>query len=239
MAAPSLPPLPCPPQAVADGLGVPGKGRQLVQAQQQQLRDAANSARGRGSLRVACFQWPSPLMACGAWVPELVQASGDGVCVLSRRAPAARRLCRCSPAQARLQARLPAEAWSRPRHCPPHLPQLAGSQDVCGSRDHAEVVGEEQLAAAQPDVVIWALCGLGLDKSCAAAAAAMRRLAGAWARLPAAQRGRVAVVDGEHVFSRPGPLLVPRMEALVEILHPEAQRHGHEGKLWRWLPAPA
>lgn len=64
-------------QAVADGLGVPDKGRQLVQRQQRQMADAAASARGRGSLRVACIQWPHPLMACGAWVPEMIQVGGE------------------------------------------------------------------------------------------------------------------------------------------------------------------
>ncbi|EFN55954.1 hypothetical protein CHLNCDRAFT_145264 [Chlorella variabilis] len=182
-------------QAVADGLGVPDKGRQLVQRQQRQMADAAASARGRGSLRVACIQWPHPLMACGAWVPEMIQ--------------------------------------------------MTGSQDVCGAVDHAEVVSAQQLRSAAPDVVVFALCGLPLDKSAQAAKAAIRRLASVWAELPAAQHGRVAVVDGERVFSRPGPWLVQSMEALVELLHPEAQAFGHQGKIWRWLdgsidaPAPA
>lgn len=65
-------------QAVADGLGESEKGRQLVAAQRQQLEAAAGSARGRGSQRVCCIQWPQPLYACGAWVPELVQVRGCG-----------------------------------------------------------------------------------------------------------------------------------------------------------------
>lgn len=129
------------------------------------------------------------------------------------------------------------------RHQPPpsthhhQNAQMAGSQDVCGAVDHAEVVSAEALAAARPSVVVWALCGLDLDQSARAARAAMRRLGAAWQGLPAAQAGRVAVVDGEHVFSRPGPLLGQSLEVLVEILHPEAQPFGHQGKLWRWLPA--
>ena len=115
--------------------------------------------------------------------------------------------------------------------------QMTGSQDVCGAVDHAEVVSEQHLQASAPDIVVFALCGLGLDKSAKAAQAAIRRLAAAWPGLPAAKAGRVAVVDGEHVFSRPGPLLVQSMEVLVELLHPEAQPYGHQGKLWRWLPA--
>lgn len=114
---------------------------------------------------------------------------------------------------------------------------MTGSSDVCGSVARAEVLDERKLAEAAPDVVVFALCGLSLEQSCKTAAAAIRRLQGAWAALPAARAGRVAVVDGERVFSRPGPLLVPSLEALVEVMHPEAQSYGHEGKLWRWLPA--
>lgn len=140
-----------------------------------------------------------------------------------------------------LPSRSPLDAPQCRQPHPPCLPpsQLAGSQDVCGAVDHAEVLSEQQLAEAAPDVVVFALCGLSLQQSVKTAAAAVRRLGDAWGTLPAAKAGRVAVVDGEHVFSRPGPLLVQSMEALVEVLHPEAQPYGHEGKLWRWLPAPA
>ncbi len=42
---------------------------------------------------------------------------------------------------------------------------------------------------------------------------------------------------GARVFSRPGPLLVASLEALVEALHPEAQPYGHAGRLWSALEA--
>lgn len=166
---------------------------------------------------------------------------------------------------------------------------MAGSEDVCAgdsTSGAAPVLTPAQLAEAAPDVLIFALCGLSLERSERAARAVAERLAagnGPWARLPAVRTGRVAgglvglacmlacllppglccqataapgspgrayasvppppspipstVVDGERVFSRPGPLLAPSMEALVEILHPEAQR-SHEGRLWRPLAQP-
>ena len=213
----------CDMQAVADALGVPDTGRQLVEEQRRQLGAAAAAARGRRGLRVACIQWPSPIMACGAWVPELIRVGGWPRPVACRR----RGPCGAMP----LHLLSPLLAHS----------QMTGSQDVCGSVDHAEVVSEEQLVAAQPDVVVWALCGLDLDKSSRAAAAAVRKLGSAFAGLPAARAGHVAVVDGAHVLSRPGPLLLQSLEALVEIMHGaphgEAQPYGHEGKLWCWLHA--
>lgn len=113
--------------------------------------------------------------------------------------------------------------------------QMAGSKDVCGAVDHAAVVPEQQLRGSAPDVVVFALCGLSLERSMQAARAATQRLAAVWPALPAARSGRVAVVDGERVLSRPGPWLVESMEALVEMLHPEVQPSGHQGKLWTWL----
>lgn len=228
---------------------MPDKGRQLVEAQQRQLEAAANSAKGRGSLRVACVQWPQPLMAAGAWVPELIQVIAQQVVwqvVLQHtwgaawRAGSATALSAASSGVGSAACRLGCHSSPSTCSCLPAspLPQMTGSRDVIGRQDHAELVSEQQLAEAQPDVLVFALCGLTLEQSTRAAQAAVRRLAAVWQRLPAAQAGRVAVVDGEHVFSRPGPLLVQSLECLVEMLHPEAQQ-AHQGKLWRWLPSPS
>lgn len=47
----------------------------------------------------------------------------------------------------------------------------------------------------------------------------------------------IAVVDGTKVLSRPGPLLVPSMQVLAEILHHTEglQAYGHSGKLWQFV----
>eukprot|EP00887_Chlorella_sp_A99_P007860 scaffold20.g7860.t1 len=177
-------------QAVADALGTAEQGRHVVAGLQQRLRVAADSCRGRGSLRVCCLQWPQPLMAAGGWVPQLIE--------------------------------------------------MAGSHDVCGSAASgaAPVLSPAQLADAAPEVLIFAPCGLGLDAAERSARAVAVRLGSMWERLPAVRSERVAVVDGERVFSRPGPLLGPSMEVLVEALHPEAQRC-HEGALWRTVQTAA
>ena len=119
----------------------------------------------------------------------------------------------------------------------PEMITMSGAQDVCGKIDQAVMISEKDLEEAAPDVVVFALCGLSLNKAAQASQSAIKRLENVWSRLPAVKNGKVAVVDGEHVFSRPGPLLTPSMECLIEILYPEAQRYGHEGKLWKWLPA--
>lgn len=121
----------------------------------------------------------------------------------------------------------------------PEMIALAGSEDCCGRVEEAACLREPDLEAARPDVFIFALCGLTLGQSLEAAAAAAEALGGAgglWGRLPAVAARRVAVVDGTRVFSCPGPLLAESMEVLAEILQPEAQPYGHQGRLWQLLP---
>lgn len=74
-----------------------------------------------------------------------------------------------------------------------------------------------ELVQARPDALIIAPCGFSLPQSraCAAHLAAQPW----WADLPAARNGRVAVVDGNQMFNRPGPRLVDAFEFLVGWLH--------------------
>ncbi len=78
-------------------------------------------------------------------------------------------------------------------------------------------VTPEQIAAAAPDAVIVAPCGLSLAPAKFAARAVARE---AWfASTPAARAGRVAVVDANAVFSRPSPRLGEAFEWLVGWLN--------------------
>jgi ABC-type Fe3+-hydroxamate transport system substrate-binding protein len=71
----------------------------------------------------------------------------------------------------------------------------------------------EELVESRPEVVIVGPCGVGLE--------AARGMVGDltkqawWGELPAVRAGRVAVVDGNQYFSRPGPRLVEGFEWLV------------------------
>lgn len=98
-----------------------------------------------------------------------------------------------------------------------------GSGAAAGPQ-HAEAIAgrsirvpPEVFAAAQPEFLI--ICPLGLDLEHARAAA--RALAAApWlADLPAARAGRIALVNGRHMFNRPGPRLADALEWLVSWLH--------------------
>ena len=101
----------------------------------------------------------------------------------------------------------------------PELVALAGGTDVLGRRGaHSHWISWDDVAAADPDVVVLIPCGFTLERVVAEAASPSVRphLAG----LRAAREGRLWAVDGHHLFNRPGPRLVDSLEVLAEILHP-------------------
>lgn len=61
---------------VADALGVPERGVQLVSRLQRRLKGISARAASLPRPRVACIEWIDPLMAAGDWTPELVAMAG-------------------------------------------------------------------------------------------------------------------------------------------------------------------
>lgn len=94
----------------------------------------------------------------------------------------------------------------------------AGGQMAHRRAGASREVSVEELVGVAPDVIVVAPCGLTLDE---AVAALERDLRGRswWDELPAVRAGRVAVVDGNAMFSRPGPRLVDGYEWLVSWLN--------------------
>ena len=74
-------------------------------------------------------------------------------------------------------------------------------------------VSWEQALAGDPEVVVCAPCGYGLDEASALAADLVAR--GVLPDVP------VWAVDANASFARPGPRLVDGVEALAAILHPD------------------
>lgn len=169
---------------IAAALGVPSKGQKLIESQKYAMEAAIDVCRGREKAKVACIQWPQPLMMAGAWVSELLAQ--------------------------------------------------AGAEEVTGSTETegAGMITTQELVASSPDVIVFALCGLSLDVAERAASKVVAKLGSS---TKAFASGKIAVMDGVRMMSRPGPLLKESLECLVEILHPEAQRFGHHGRYWRWI----
>ena len=91
-------------------------------------------------------------------------------------------------------------------------PQMA--ERVAG---HSIAVEPEMFAAVRPEALVIAPCGLTLDQAWAETGKLAER---GWFRaLPAVRAGRVAVVDGNQMFNRPGPRLIDALEFLVGWLN--------------------
>jgi ABC-type Fe3+-hydroxamate transport system substrate-binding protein len=100
---------------------------------------------------------------------------------------------------------------ARRRRGPPPARRGLGASDASG--EPSRRVAWEEVAAARPDVIICAPCGLGLE-----AAVAVSREALAAGLLPSGVP--VWAVDANASYARPGPRLVDGVEALAGILHP-------------------
>jgi iron complex transport system substrate-binding protein len=100
-------------------------------------------------------------------------------------------------------------------HWTPQLIEYAGGEDVLGlAGEHSEERSWDEIAAAQPDIVVVMPCGF--DAELAYREAEMHR-----DELAALGAGEVVAVDAAAYFSRPGPRIVDGLELLAHILHPE------------------
>lgn len=89
----------------------------------------------------------------------------------------------------------------------------AGPQAASRRAGKSIRIPDEALIASRPEALIICPCGVGLP-----ATLEMTRVLAAkpwWPDLPAVRQGRVSVVDGNHMFNRPGPRLVDAFEWLV------------------------
>lgn len=93
----------------------------------------------------------------------------------------------------------------------------AGGQMAHRIAGPGRVVTQEQVVAMEPRAVVVCPCGFGLPRVRAEYAAL--RAQGWWSCLRAVRDGRVALVDGNQMFNRPGPRLVDAYEWLVGWLN--------------------
>jgi iron complex transport system substrate-binding protein len=61
---------------VADALGVPERGVQLISRLQRRMRGIAERTATLPRPRLACIEWIEPLMVAGNWTPDLVTMAG-------------------------------------------------------------------------------------------------------------------------------------------------------------------
>ncbi len=113
--------------------------------------------------------------------------------------------------------------WIEPPFCSghwgPEMVELAGGYDSLGRKYQPSVrIKWQEVIDAQPEIIVLALCGYGLARA-AGDYEIMRGLPG-FESLPAAQTGKIYLVDGNSFFARPGPRIVDSLEILAGLLHP-------------------
>ena len=103
-------------------------------------------------------------------------------------------------------------------HWVPEMIDRAGGIDVFGGPGgHSQRLTWEQVATADPDVIVAMPCGF--DEAGARDQIETVAHLPQWQALRAVREGRVFPVDANGCFSRPGPRLVDGIERLASIFH--------------------
>jgi iron complex transport system substrate-binding protein len=121
-------------------------------------------------------------------------------------------------------------------HWTPELVRIGGGDPVLGPDGRPTgPTSWESIAAARPEVVLIAPCGFRVEQTLREIDALERQPE--FRELPAVRAGRVAILDGNAYFNRPGPRLVESAELAALAIHPArfagAFEHGRED-LVRW-----
>ena len=105
-------------------------------------------------------------------------------------------------------------------HWTPRIIRIAGGRPVL-ARDQVPTgpLDWSAIADCEADVLLLAPCGFGVEQTRREVSELLSRPE--LAALPAVQRGRVYVADGNHFFNRPGPRLVESAEVAAVALHPD------------------
>jgi iron complex transport system substrate-binding protein len=141
-------------------------------------------------------------------------AALDLIARTARRADVVRLAIRDVP-----RPRVAALEWLDPvfvaGHWTPQLIEMAGGDDVMGfAGEPSRESSWEEVAAAQPEVVVLMQCGYDAPRAQAEGVQYA-------ARLRSLGAGRVVAVNASAYFSRPGPRLIDGLELLAHILHPD------------------
>jgi iron complex transport system substrate-binding protein len=119
-------------------------------------------------------------------------------------------------------------------HWIPDLIAMAGGRDVLGRSGEASRRSTwEEVLAADPEVMLLSPCGFSLDRA-EADLPVLAALPG-WSSLRAVRQGRVALIDGNQYFSRPGPRLRESLRIAAAAIDPARFAHLAPAQGWRIL----
>ena len=113
----------------------------------------------------------------------------------------------------------------------PEVLEIAGCEPVWGQAGaHSPWLEEDDLLAADPDIMLVIPCGYRIEETSAEFAA----LTGldVWSRLRAVRDGQVYIADGNAYFNRPGPRIVESIEIVIDIAHGARTADSSAGMGW-------
>lgn len=103
-------------------------------------------------------------------------------------------------------------------HWMPDVAEHAGARSVLSEKGgRSPCITFDDLREADPDVIAILPCGFSVDQTVADLGLLTDREG--WRDLAAVRSGRVAILDGNAYFNRPGPRLVRSCELLASIVH--------------------
>ena len=116
--------------------------------------------------------------------------------------------------------------WTEPLFCGghwvPEMISLAGGEDPLGRPGEDSVrMDWDDVAKAQPEMIIVSPCGYRLDR-----AAELAR------KMPRISDATVYAVDANAYFARPGPRVVEGVELLAHLFHPDLVPWTHADRPW-------
>ncbi|MEM0454338.1 MAG: ABC transporter substrate-binding protein [Nitrososphaerota archaeon] len=128
--------------------------------------------------------------------------------------------------------------WVDPPFCSGHwvpdMIEVAGGVDFGDPGRPSKRIRGEDAAASGPEVIVVGPCGFRLERSYRDA---LQLLESGWVRsTPAFSTGTIYAVDAKARFSGHGPSIVEGVEALAEMIHPEAVRDLAPEGSYRRLP---
>jgi iron complex transport system substrate-binding protein len=103
-------------------------------------------------------------------------------------------------------------------HWTPELVEIAGGAPVlCFPNQSSRTVSWDDVIEADPECIIVAPCGMGIEAT-ESAIADLDATSEGWRRLRSSKRRHVAVVDGNQFVNRPGPRLVETAELFAAAI---------------------
>lgn len=122
-------------------------------------------------------------------------------------------------------------------HWIPDLIAMAGGHDVLGrSGEPSRRATWAELVAADPEVILLSPCGFSLERAGAELPGLLARPE--WSSLRAVRQGRVALIDGNQFFSRPGPRLRASLGIAAAAINPARFASLAPSRGWRMLSLP-